>query len=491
MGKDTAFGQLAIQQKFATKHQLQKCFQIRKKLLSMGVQPKPLGDIMMEKGIITSQQKQRILDLMAQEDNKVEIEGYEIMGLLGEGGMGSVYKARQLSMERIVALKVLPLHYAQNPEYVQKFKAEARIVAKLNHENIVSGIDIGQNRGFHYFAMEFVDGQSLNFILEKDNSLPEDESVDIAVQVARAIEHFFKQNIVHCDIKPHNIMIDKAKNAKLCDLGLARPLGANAAPKAQAVGTPHYVSPEQAKGTEDVDIRGDIYSLGATLYHLVVGEPPFSGSNPMVVMTKHLTEPVVPPIKKKPTISPALNSVIMKMLAKRKEDRYNTPTELLEDLLHIQEGKGFDLPHASAAAVPAAATARKAARGGSSRGVVSRRGGGGRKRGGTRSAAKARALAQRNKHETASLIIFIFLAVFVFASVTYVVMFSKPTIGEPIKKIDSDRAWELLDAAATYQGDNKDDVSGIIQRYQRVVDEYEGSEAAQQAEQRIRALENR
>ena len=199
MGKDTAFGQLAIQQKFATKHQLQKCFQIRKKLLTMGIQPKPLGDIMLEKGIITPQQKDHILGMMAKDDNRVQIEGYEILGLIGEGGMGSVYKARQLSMERIVALKVLPLHYAQNQEYVEKFKIEARLVAKLNHENIVSGIDIGRSNGFHYFAMEFVDGESLNIMLEREKFMEESRAVNISIQIARAIEHFHRQGFVHCD----------------------------------------------------------------------------------------------------------------------------------------------------------------------------------------------------------------------------------------------------------------------------------------------------
>ena len=269
------------------------------------------------------------------------VGGYEILERVGSGGMGAVFKARQVSMDRVVALKILPKNLAGDPAFVQRFVREARSAAKLSHPNIVQGIDVGQASGYYYFAMEFVEGGTVRGLLEDEGRIAEPRALAIVADVARALEHAHEQGIVHRDIKPDNIMLTSKGEVKLADLGLARSIDNVDAvtTTGNAIGTPHYMSPEQASGETDLDTRSDIYSLGATLFHMVTGEKPFDGSTPAVVAAKHLTEPPPRAREVAPDISRATSDLIETMMAKGRAERPQTPAELIEDIQGALAGK--------------------------------------------------------------------------------------------------------------------------------------------------------
>jgi eukaryotic-like serine/threonine-protein kinase len=266
--------------------------------------------------------------------------GYRLVSKLGQGGMGAVYRAVQESMDRTVAIKVLPRNLAQNQDFIGRFLREARAAGKLSHPNIVAGIDAGFADGYYYFAMEYVEGSNLGDRLDAEGALAEAEAIEITVQIAEALEHAHEEGIIHRDVKPENILVTESGTAKLCDLGLARSTGGDMrlTQAGMAVGTAYYMSPEQSRGQEP-ELSADIYSLGATLYHLVLGRPPFDGENSMQVMQKHINE--VPP---KPSevcpgaISSALEAVILKMIAKRPEQRYESMAEVAAELQSVRAG---------------------------------------------------------------------------------------------------------------------------------------------------------
>gem|GEM_PF-2127512 len=270
------------------------------------------------------------------------IAGYELLAKLGQGAVGTVYKARQVSLGRIVALKVLDTKHAANKRYVARFLREAQAAGNLNHVNIIQGIDAGKSpEGYYYFAMEFVEGETLKQILRRDHIIPEARAIEIVSQIAQGLRHASRINLVHRDIKPENIIITPGNIAKLADLGLAKTSveDASITIAGQAMGTPLYISPEQAEGRENIDGRADIYSLGATLYHIATGFPPFTGENPTVTMLKHINEDPLPPREANPQLSPDLSNVILKMMAKAPADRYQTATELIDELSAITAGK--------------------------------------------------------------------------------------------------------------------------------------------------------
>jgi serine/threonine-protein kinase len=263
------------------------------------------------------------------------VGGYELLAKLGQGGMGAVFKARQLSVDRVVALKILPPRLAKNQEYVARFLREARAAAKLNHPNIVQAIDAGEADGYYYFAMEFVEGQSVADLLKGGQPLAERWALKIARDIGWALNYAHEAGIVHRDIKPANILLTKDGTAKLADLGLAREAAASATHLTQAgyaIGTPDYISPEQVRGESDVDGRTDIYSLGATLFHMLVGRPPYAGGTGNEVMAKHLSEPIPNVHKENPKVSYGVARVIWKAMAKDRNKRYQTAGEFIYEL---------------------------------------------------------------------------------------------------------------------------------------------------------------
>lgn len=253
------------------------------------------------------------------------IDGFEIIQQIGQGATSLVFKAIQISMQREVAIKVLRPELGGNPEMQKRFIAEARSVAKLSHPNIIKGISVGQTKdNLAYFVMEYVAGNTGLQLIKKYKKIPEKYAISIIKQMALALEHAHEQNMVHKDIKPDNILITKKFKAKLCDLGLVN----KKIEKDTFTGTPYYISPEQARGDNKIDIRSDIYSLGITGYHFATGKVPFGGT-PMIVLSKHLTNPIPHPKKVNPELSDKFCNLLLKMLKKDPDERYDNPTALV------------------------------------------------------------------------------------------------------------------------------------------------------------------
>jgi len=256
--------------------------------------------------------------------------------------MATVFRARQISLDRVVAIKVLPKRLSESPDYVERFYKEGKAAAKLNHPNIVQAIDVGEVGGYHYFVMEYVEGRTLFDDLAAGKVFSEAEALDIVIQIARALEHAHQRGFVHRDVKPKNIMLTPQGVAKLADMGLARATSDAQAAQAEAgkaFGTPYYISPEQIRGEVDIDFRADIYSLGATLYHLVTGQVPFDGPTPAAVMHKHLKEPLVPPDHLNTALSAGLGEVVEVMMAKDRNQRYSATSDVLVDMQAIAAGQ--------------------------------------------------------------------------------------------------------------------------------------------------------
>lgn len=280
----------------------------------------------------------------------LQLPGFQILQKVGSGGAGDVYSARQISMDRIVAIKILPPRLAADSRYVERFVREARAAAKLSHPNIITVHDVASHQGVHYMVMEFIDGPTVDKLLLQRGVLDEATALNIAVQAARALEVGHKAGIVHRDVKPANLMIMSDGTVKLCDLGLAKAAGEGA--EGKAVGTPRYISPEQAKDEPDVDIRSDLYSLGATLYHLVTGEIPFPASSGREMMQKHVGEALTPPRQRRPSVSPEIEQVICRLMEKDRRKRYQTPAEVVAALESLKARSGR--PASAVAPAPAA-----------------------------------------------------------------------------------------------------------------------------------------
>jgi serine/threonine-protein kinase len=336
------FGAIAIKLGFTSLEKVDECLRLQEKMKELGVAPKKLGEIMLAKGYVTDAQVKEIFKYQGLKGGHTSVSGYKILTKIGQGAMGSIYKALQISMDRIVAIKCLSPKYSQNEKFRERFLREARAVARLNHPNIIQGIDVGESSGVHYFAMEYIDGPTVGELLKRGGALDEKRALNIVTQIARALHHAFNHGIIHRDIKPDNIMLTREGVAKLCDLGLAKLPSqdgdASGTRPGASMGTPYYIAPEQARGEGNVDTRADIYSLGASFYHMATGEVPFPGQSAADVISKHLTEPVTPPRVKNPLISGAVDYVIVKMMQKTREDRYQTPAELVRDLEAIAQG---------------------------------------------------------------------------------------------------------------------------------------------------------
>ena len=256
---------------------------------------------------------------------------YEILENIGTGGMAVVYKARCHRLNRLVAIKILKDDYLQDEEFRRRFHAESQAVAMLSHPNIVSVYDVSSSDEADYIVMELIDGISLKQYMEKKGVLNWKETLHFAMQIGKALEHAHSRGVVHRDIKPHNVMVLKNGSVKVADFGIARLMSKGNTLTKEALGSVHYISPEQAKGGR-VDNRSDIYSLGVVMYEMMSGRPPYDGESPVAVAIQHINGGAIMPSVLNPNIPGGLEQIIMKAMAHGIDDRYASAADMLHDM---------------------------------------------------------------------------------------------------------------------------------------------------------------
>lgn len=272
--------------------------------------------------------------------DKVLADRYEVIESIARGGMAEVFRARDNLLNRTVAVKVLHPEFAADPAFVERFKREAQAVANLSHPNIVAVFDWGQDGTTYYIVMEYVDGQSLRDILRADGRLAPRRAVEIAIEIAAALQFAHRRRVVHRDIKPGNILITRSGEVKVTDFGIARAIGAaeGLTQTGAVIGTAAYLSPEQAQGLS-VDAKSDVYSLGVVVFEMLTGRVPFAGDTPISIALKHVNEDPVSPRELGAEIPQSLELVVLKALAKNPARRYASAEEMRQDLVRVERGE--------------------------------------------------------------------------------------------------------------------------------------------------------
>ncbi len=327
----------ALRSGLLTDEQARDCVRIASTLDEVDVSL-DLGEIAVRKGYLTKSQVQRVRRAVA----GFRVGKYAVERKLGEGGSGVVWQARDVTLDRLVALKILSNELAAERPFRERFLREARVAVTLNHVRIVRGLDYGEADGYHFFAMELVEGTSLRERLEREGRLEEADAFRVALQVVEALRYVQDFGLVHRDIKPGNVLLTGSSAVKLCDLGLAKPSLEEAARLRHdhaLDGTPHYMAPEQVRDPHRVDWRADVYSLGATLFHALTGEPPFTGTDRGGVIQRQLTEAPRDPRENVLSLSAGAAAVTLKMLSKDPSDRYATLDDLDADLSAVVDGR--------------------------------------------------------------------------------------------------------------------------------------------------------
>lgn len=275
---------------------------------------------------------------------------YKIISKIGVGGMADVFKGEDTLLGRPVAVKILHSNFAGDDDFVARFKREAQAAGKLSHPNIVSMYDVGFDQGYHYIVMEYIEGETLKEYITRHERISIDNAVKFTIAIAEGLEHAHAMGIVHCDIKPHNVLITKQGRIKVTDFGIARAMNAGTTMMYtnSIMGSAHYLSPEQASG-KSVNGSTDIYSLGAVLYEMLTGRVPYEGETPISVALKHVRERLIPPTRYNPSIPTLLEAAVIKALAKRPEDRFSNITEMIAALRmsqgFVNSNSGRRAPH--------------------------------------------------------------------------------------------------------------------------------------------------
>jgi serine/threonine protein kinase len=264
------------------------------------------------------------------------IGAYQIVEQIGQGGMATVFKAYQPSMDRYVAIKILPSHFTEDESFVGRFTQEARTLARLEHPHILPVHDYGEQEGITYLVMRYVQAGTLKDLIAREGPMALEEAARILGQVGRALDYAHSQGVVHRDIKPSNVLVDQRGDTFLTDFGIAKLVAETAQFTASGaiIGTPAYMSPEQGMG-KPADSRCDIYSLGVVLYELVTGRVPFEAETPLAVLLKHVNDPLPLPRQIKPDLPAAVERVILKAMAKAPEDRFQSAQEMIDALRYV------------------------------------------------------------------------------------------------------------------------------------------------------------
>jgi serine/threonine-protein kinase len=328
---------LCISRGLATVEEITECLDLQRADEGAEGSPSapPLGEFLVAHGSITRRQLDRLAGEVEAKSATQQLPGFRVHRIVGRGASGTVLKATQISLDRPVAIKVLPRRLSADAHAVAALYAEGRAAASLNHHNIVRAYDVQQAGDCHFFVMEFVEGQTVADVLREKGPYAEEPALDIIIAIADALAHAHAQGLIHRDVKPRNIILTAAGVPKLADLGLARVIAdadAARAERGRALGTPLYIAPEQIRGEESIGPPADIYALGATFYHMVTGKPPFQAADRDQVFQMHLSTPALPPVDLAPDLTVGLSEVIEKMLAKKVEDRYRSCTDLLDEL---------------------------------------------------------------------------------------------------------------------------------------------------------------
>ena len=348
MDDDFRYGQLAVESRLVTPEQFDAAMTLAKETNGS------LQDIMIKQGYIDKQTADRLtkaLHRIIRDERAVseggmlaqkQIGGYKLLRRIGEGGMGEVYLAEQLNMHRLVALKVLHSQWADDEEFRKRFLLEARAAGKLSHQNLIQVYDVGKYQGKYYFAMEYVDGVTVEDMIEDIGMLPVEKVVDITLQVCGSLAYLSKNDIVHRDIKPANMLVTKDDVVKLGDFGFIQSAyDAELLQEGTTLGTPDYISPEQARGERDLDVRSDIYSLGASVFHMLSGKTMYKGSCSQVMRDHINTEPPdMGEIRK--DVPDEFMRVLKRMLGKSPADRYQSADEVIRDLEMLKIDQAAD-----------------------------------------------------------------------------------------------------------------------------------------------------
>jgi serine/threonine protein kinase len=338
LDEDFRYGQLAIEGRLITPDQFDAAMDRVRET------KKGLADILVSDGTIDAMTADRLTKALRRivRDERAKSEGgmlvnkqiggYKLVRRIGEGGMGEVYLAEQLTMHRTVALKILHNKWADDEEFRKRFLLEARAAGKLSHQNLIQVYDVNKYQGKYYFSMEFIDGVTVEDLIRHEDQMPVEKVIDICLQVCQALKYLANHNIVHRDIKPANIMVTKDGTVKLGDFGFIQSVwDSELMQEGTTIGTPDYISPEQARGERNLDVRSDIYSLGASLFHMLTSRTLYQGSCSKVMRDHIETEPPrIDDLRK--DLPKDLVRMLGKMMAKQPIDRYQTPEEVIKDL---------------------------------------------------------------------------------------------------------------------------------------------------------------
>ncbi len=332
------FGELALLRELVTREQLESVLRAQGNRRDREDRAPKIATLLIREGIISKAEAKELLRLQRE---KGPIAGYELLEHLGSGGMGCVFRAREVASGREVAVKILPPRATQNSRFRARFLREAQVTQTLVHPNLVRSFAQGESEDHLWFAMELVPGITLRERIKRFGAAPEPEVRHVMRQLLAGLGHYWDDRIVHRDIKPENIMVTPDGVAKLTDLGLCRQLDddAHLTRVGKTLGTPLYISPELARGRSDIDIRSDLYSLGATIYHLACGVPPFEAAAQADLLRAHVEQTPPAPRLKNPRLSEGLEAILLNLLAKQPDDRLATPRAALEALERLEQGK--------------------------------------------------------------------------------------------------------------------------------------------------------